>query len=167
MPRIVRSAYYVGMKNFNRRDLCIGLSAFAALGSLMAEAQAGAAAGPDGKLSKSIVFNYDQLPVKNNANGGTGRQVLSGTLPTGEFVEVHETTLPAGKMPHPPHKHSHSEFLLIREGNLEFINDGKPEPVGPGGVVFTASNVMHGLKNVGTTTASYFVVAVGVQTKES
>ena len=161
MPAIVRSAYYVGMKNLNRRDLCIGLSAFAALSSVMAEAQAGAAAGPDGKLSKSVVFNYDQLPVKNNANGGTGRQVLSGTLATGEFVEVHETTLPAGKMPHPPHRHSHSEFLL------EFINDGKPEPVGPGGVVFTASNVMHGLKNVGTTTASYFVVAVGVQTKES
>ena len=136
----------------------------------MAEAQAGAAAGPDGKLSKSVVFNYDQLPVKNNANGGTGRQVLSGTLPTGEFVEVHETTLPAGKMPHPPHKHSHSEFLLIREGNLEFPQrDGKPGlPVRPRRrSLHFASNVMHGLKNVGTTTASYFVVAVGVQTKES
>jgi quercetin dioxygenase-like cupin family protein len=171
MPAIVRSAYYVRMKNLNRRDLCISLSAFAALSSLVAEAQSGTvgspAAGPDGKLSKSVVFPYDQLPVKQNANGGTGRQVLSGYLPTGEFVEVHETTLPAGKMPHPAHKHSHSEFLLIREGNLEFINDGKPEPVGAGGVVFTASNVMHGLKNVGTTTASYFVVAVGVQTKES
>jgi quercetin dioxygenase-like cupin family protein len=159
------------MKNLNRRDLCVALSAFAAMSSVMAEAQASpatsAAAGPDGKLSKSVVFNYDQLPVKNNANGGTGRQVLSGYLPTGEFVEVHETTLPAGKMPHPPHRHSHSEFLLIREGNLEFINDGKPEPVGAGGVVFTASNVLHGLKNVGTTMASYFVVAVGVQTKES
>jgi quercetin dioxygenase-like cupin family protein len=155
------------MKNLNRRELCVALSAFAALSSVMAEAQAGAAAGPDGKLSKSVVFNYDQLPVKTNANGGASRQVLSGTLPTGEFVEVHETTLAAGKMPHPPHKHSHSEFLLIRKGNLEFINDGTPQPVGPGGVVFTASNIMHGLKNVGTTTANYFVVAVGVQTKET
>ncbi len=90
MPAIVRSAYYVGMKNLNRRDLCIGLSAFAALSSVMAEAQAGAAAGPDGKLSKSVVFNYDQLPVKNNANGGTGRQVLSGTLATGEQSGVHQ-----------------------------------------------------------------------------
>jgi quercetin dioxygenase-like cupin family protein len=155
------------MTNLNRREMMMALSAFAAMGSLMAEAQAGPAAGPDGKLTKSVVFDYDKLPVKQNANGGTGRQVLSGYLPTGEFVEVHLTTLPAGKMPHPAHKHSHSEFLLIREGNLEFINDGKPEPVGAGGVVFTASNVMHGLKNVGTTTASYFVVAVGVQTKES
>src|SRR5258707_4234794 len=104
MPAIVRSAYYVGMNNLNRRDLCIGLSAFAALSSVIAEAQAGAAAGPDGKLSKSVVFNYDQLPVKNNANGGTGRQGLSGTLATCEIVEVHETTLPTRKVPYLPHR---------------------------------------------------------------
>ena len=163
------------MKNLNRRDLCVALSALAALstvtgsvpGELPAEAQATPAAGPDGKLSKSVVFPYADLPVKHSANGGSGRAVISGTLPTGEFIEVHETILPAGQMPHPPHRHSHSELLLIREGQLEFLNDGVPQAAGPGDVVFTASNVLHGLKNTGTTTANYFVVAVGVQTKET
>jgi quercetin dioxygenase-like cupin family protein len=165
------------MKNLNRRDLCVALSALAALGtaSLSAESHAEAqstpeptpAAGPDGKLSKSVVFPYASLPVKHSANGGAGRAVLSGTLPTGEFLEVHETLLPAGQMPHPPHRHSHSELLLIRSGQLEFLNDGVPQPAGPGDVVFTASNVLHGLKNTGTTPANYFVVAIGIQTKET
>jgi quercetin dioxygenase-like cupin family protein len=167
------------MKNLNRRDLCVALSALAALGSVQAsgivggtaEAQAtparSPAAGPDGKLSKSVVFSYAELPVQHHANGGAGRPVLSGTLPTGEFIEVHQTTLPAGQMPHPPHHHRHSELLLIREGQLEFLNDGVPQSAGPGDIVFTASNVPHGLKNTGTTTANYFVVAIGVQTKET
>jgi quercetin dioxygenase-like cupin family protein len=148
------------MKNLDRRDFFVALSAFAAMGSVAAEAQAVAGPG-ETTLSQSKTFPFNQLPVKPSANGGASRAVIQGVLPTGEAVEVHETTLPPGKMPHPPHKHRHSEFMMIREGLLEFDNDGKPERVGPGGVIFAASGVMHGLKNVGDTPANYFVIAIG------
>jgi quercetin dioxygenase-like cupin family protein len=141
------------MKNLdglNRRDVLVALSAFAALGSLTAEAGAqmeGKHAAPaEQVLSQSKTFRFDMMAVKPSANGGASRAVTQGALATGEFVEVHETTLQSGQMPHLPHKHRHSEFILVREGTFEFNNDGKLERVGPGGINFNASNVMHGLK---------------------
>lgn len=150
-------------KRMNRRELCLALSSLAALGGLAldAEAQGVGDAGSEPVLARSEVFRFDQLPVADLANGGATRKVMAGVLATGETVEVHESTLPPGKMPHPPHRHRNSELMLIREGSLEFLNDGKPERLGPGGVAFAASNVLHGLKNVGETPASYFVVAIG------
>jgi quercetin dioxygenase-like cupin family protein len=151
------------MKSLNRRDLCVALSAFAAMGSVTAEGQAPGPAGQN-VLSHSETFPFDKLVVKHSANGGASRAVVQGVLATGESVELHETTLPPGQMPHPPHKHRHSEFMMVREGELEFDNDGKPERVGPGGVIFAASEVMHGLKNVGDVNANYFVIAIGRET---
>jgi quercetin dioxygenase-like cupin family protein len=148
------------MKNLSRRDLCVALSAFAAMGGVAVEAQTAGSAG-ENVLSHSETFPFDKLPVKHSANGGASRTVVQGVLATGEAVELHETTLPPGQMPHPPHKHRHSEFMMVREGELEFDNDGKPERVGPGGVIFAASEVMHGLKNVGDVNANYFVIAIG------
>jgi len=150
-----------GMKTLNRRDLCVALSAFAAMGSVAAEGQAVPSLPGETVLGQSKTFPFGQLPVKKNANGGASRAVIQGVLATGEAVEVHETTLPPGQMPHPPHKHRHSEFMMVREGTLDFDNDGTKERVGPGGVIFAASNVMHGLKNVGETAANYFVIAIG------
>ena len=151
------------MNIMNRREACVALSALAALGGfgLQANAESAVDTEKENVLSRSEVFPYDQLPVTQLPNGGTMRKVISGFLVTGEYIEVHESMLPPGKMPHPPHRHRNSEILFIREGKLEFLNDGKPEPVGPGGVVFTASNVLHGLKNVGDTPATYFVIAIG------
>jgi quercetin dioxygenase-like cupin family protein len=149
------------MENLNRRDLLVALSAFAAMGSVEAGAQAPVPVKPSEKvLSESMVFTFDSLEAKKNANG-VSRPVVQGVLATGEAVEMHETTLLPGHMPHPPHKHRHSEFMMIREGQLEFDNNGKKERVWPGGVIFAASNVMHGLTNVGDAPANYFVIAIG------
>lgn len=150
------------MNTLNRRDLCIALSTFAAMGSVPAEAQM-SSTGDVPSLVHSAIFPFDKLPVAASKNGGASRAVIHGTLATGEFVEVHETTLPPGQMPHQPHRHTHSEFLLIREGRLEVNSDGQRGIVESGGVVFTASGVLHGLKNVGDVPANYFVVAIGIQ----
>ena len=145
------------MKKMDRRELGLALSAFAALGSISAEAQT------EETLAHSELFAFDKLPVNTGANGMVARSVIRGTLATGEYIEVHETMLPPGQMPHPPHRHTHSELLLIREGKLEVTSDGQHGYVEPGGVIFTASGVLHGLKNVGDIPANYFVVAVGLQ----
>ena len=161
------------MKEINRRELGIALSAFAmleGLSGLTAEAQtpvdqtlAGQTPAAQPQLLKSEIFPYDSLPVKHSSNGGESRTVLHGTLATGEFVEVHETLLPPGQQPHPPHRHTHSEFQLVREGKLQVLGEGPNGIIGPGGVIFHASGVLHGLKNIGDVPASYFVVAIGVQ----
>lgn len=106
-------------------------------------------------------FPFDKLEPKTSATGSIGRAVFKGKLATGEFVEVHETILPPGVAPHPPHSHVHSEMWLMREGTAEFTVGDKTFRVGPGGVGFTASNVLHGVKNPGTVPCSYFVVAIG------
>jgi len=94
-------------------------------------------------------------------NGAEIRPVLKGKLATEESLEVHETTLPPGGMPHPAHHHLHSEMWLIREGTVELTINGTSHVMGPGSVGFVHSNDEHGIKNVGTMAATYFVVAIG------
>ena len=107
-------------------------------------------------------FPFNDLQPHQNANGsGEVRSITKGAIPTGEQVEVHETALHPGGSPHPPHRHKHSEFWLIREGNVEITINGKPYRLGPGSAAFAASNDLHGIKNVGQEVATYFVVAIG------
>ncbi len=147
------------MSQPTRRDLCTAFAALAALG-LPAEAQTSAEAGT---LTQSEIFHFDQLPLTPNPHGGGMRRVFQGTLATGEFIEVHETTLFPGQMPHPAHRHTHSELILLREGKL-FVTCGETSgTIEPGGIAFNASGIPHSAKNIGDIPANYFIVAIGIQ----
>ena len=137
-----------------RREMCKMLPALLPLMSGL-----DASASADGALP-SATFSFDKLPVQV-ADHAEFRRIMKGKLATGEAVEVHETTLPPNGFPHPPHQHVHSEMWLIREGTVELTINGKSHVVGAGGLGFVRSNEEHGIRNVGSTPASYYVVAIG------
>lgn len=138
-----------------RRQLCSILPAV----MLPAMVSPPASAEQD-KAMPSTIYPFEKLPVQTT-NQAQIRPVLKGKLVTGESLEVHETTLPPGGAPHAPHHHVHSEMWLIREGTVELTVNGTSYTIGPGSVGFVRSNDEHGIKNIGTTPAMYFVVAIG------
>jgi quercetin dioxygenase-like cupin family protein len=137
----------------DRRELCSLLPLALLTGAWTSDETPALASG---------VFRFNDLRPRPNANGsGNVRSIVKGTIPTGEQVEMHETELRPGSAPHPPHRHKHSEFWLVRKGTVEITINGKPNKLGPGSAAFAASNDEHGIKNVGDVVASYFVVAIG------
>ena len=90
--------------------------------------------------------------------GKNSRPIFQSPTATLDELEMHVTHLPAGKAPHPPHQHVQEELVIIKEGTLEAFQSGKTRKLGPGSVIFQASNQMHGVRNVGTTPASYYVI---------
>ena len=119
------------------------------------------AADAQSKTLPAKAYRHEDLPVRDNPNGNKSRASLDGETHAGYPVEIHETELAPGNAPHPPHKHEHVEVMLLREGTLEVTIDGVSTTVGPGSVVFCASNCFHGWKNAGSTRAAYFVMALG------
>jgi mannose-6-phosphate isomerase-like protein (cupin superfamily) len=121
-------------------------------------------ASPD--LAHSKVFSFDALAVNHMANGGESRQVVTGTLATGEAVSIHESMQPEGLPPNPAHTIEHSEFILVIEGTLEFQHDGVTETAGPGSIIYVAYGTLHRARNVGKGPARYAVIAIGGDVKK-
>jgi len=105
----------------------------------------------------SAVFDWGAM-VATPTDVGSMRSVYRGPTPTLDELEMHITTLNPGVASHPPHHHPNEELVLIKEGNVETLSQGKWVKAGPGSIIFNASNEEHSLKNSGTTPATYFVV---------
>ncbi|MGA8090620.1 MAG: cupin domain-containing protein [Terracidiphilus sp.] len=134
----------------SRRELMIALIATVST--------AGAFAAADRlPLLGSSVFDWKSVPAKPTETGSV-RSFFKVRTPTLEQLEVHVTTLNPGKSPHPPHRHPNEEMIIVRQGTVEALVNGDWKRVGPGSVIFFASNQLHGLRNVGTDPAVYHVI---------
>jgi quercetin dioxygenase-like cupin family protein len=108
-------------------------------------------------LLGSAVFDWNAVPA-NPSTTGSVRSFFKVRTATIEQLEVHVTTLNPGMSPHPPHRHPNEEMIIVREGTVEALVNGDWKRVGPGSVIFFASNQLHGLRNVGKEPAVYHVI---------
>lgn len=108
----------------------------------------------------SGAFRFEDLTARRNGSISV-RQILKGSNRTGYAIDLHESDLGPGEVPHPPHDHVHEEMLLINEGQIDITISGKTTRLTPGSVAYIASGEHHGWRNSGTTKARYFVLALG------
>lgn len=133
-----------------RRDIGVAaITALVSIGAVLA-AERTAILGP-------ATFDWKDMKPVANATGNV-RSLYKGPTATLAELELHVTTLNPGATSHPPHQHPNEELVILREGTVETLSDGKWVRLGPGSVIFNASNSLHGLRNVGTTPAVYHVV---------
>jgi quercetin dioxygenase-like cupin family protein len=139
----------------SRRDLTLCLlSATLAVASTLAVRAAVDAARP---LIGESAFDFTTLAVQKTPVGET-RSVVKGPTATLDELEMHITTLNPGMASHPPHRHPNEELVILDSGTVEVLIDGQWKRLGPGSIVLNASNVLHGLRNVGATPAQYHVI---------
>jgi quercetin dioxygenase-like cupin family protein len=133
-----------------RRDVLMGLGAAAVAPVGLRLAQGEAAKG-------SWVVEWDSVAAKTTDSGSV-RNFFNGPTATLKNLDVHVTTLNPGGAPHKPHKHPNEEMLIVKSGTIEAMINGVWTKVGPGGVVFLASNIFHGVRNAGNEPAVYHVI---------
>lgn len=117
---------------------------------------AASAARTQNKVMGSSIFDWNSFEAKPTSVGAV-RRVLQAPTATLDELECHITTLNPGASPHEPHKHPAEEVIIVKEGTVESLVNGQLKVVGPGSVIFQASNQMHTIRNVGKTPATYHV----------
>ena len=108
-------------------------------------------------VQRSTVIEWATLEAKPTAVGAR-RDVMRTPTPTLDELEIHITTLNVGQVSHPPHQHPEEELLIVKEGTVETLQNGKTSRLGPGSVIFHSSNDVHNIRNAGATPATYHVI---------
>jgi quercetin dioxygenase-like cupin family protein len=134
-----------------RRDIAVALTAVAVTLGV------GALGHAQAKILQSSTFDWASMTAQPTTVGEV-RRVMQAPTPTLDELEIHITTLNPGEASHAPHAHPDEELIIVKEGTVEALNHGASVRLGPGSVIFQASNELHGIKNVGDGQATYHVI---------
>ena len=129
-----------------------------------ARAQAPAAAPaavPKVEMKASAVFDWKNLVAKENPNGQR-RVVFDGPSAKMDELECHITTLKVGQVSGTPHTHTDEELTVVNSGTVEVIINDRRQTIGPGSVFYFAPQDTVGIRNAGSTPATYTVIKMTV-----
>jgi len=103
----------------------------------------------------SFVKEWSKITFNPHDRGGVRNYFNRATAMSSRF-EMHVTTLNAGLKSHEPHTHRASEIVLMIEGDTE-MQIGQSFYKGTSGdFYFLGTNVLHGVRNIGTKPCMYF-----------
>jgi len=135
-----------------RRDLVVAI-----LAASMAVAAVAWAQSPARAPMRSRAFRWEDMRAAATPTGAK-RVVFRERTATLDQLSAHVTTVNAGERAHDPHRHCEEELMIVKDGTVESMQNGETTRLGPGSIIFEASNELHGIRNVGDTPASYFVI---------
>ena len=130
--------------------ICLIVTTAAAAGSLTTLAA-------QQQVQRSTTFEWASLEAKPTPIGAR-RDVMRAPTPTLDELEIHITTLNVGEVSHPPHQHPAEELLIVKDGTVETLQNGKATRLGPGSIIFHSTNDLHNIRNAGPIPATYHVI---------
>ena len=113
-----------------------------------------------GPLLHSSVVKTESLQPEGAAPGAKAYVHFNGPTEQLEALACGLVTLEPGAQPHPPHRHPEEEIMIMGEGTGEFSVDGIATQVKTGDMVFAESNVLHGVRNTGSTRMVFYFVKI-------
>lgn len=120
-------------------------------------ARAADSAGPG--VLRSAVYDWAKHKVTPTKNGER-REFFNSPTVTCAKLSCHATTVKAREAAHGAHRHLDEEVVVVKEGLIEVAMNGTTYRGGPGSIFFFVSNDEHGMRNVGDTNATYYVIRV-------
>ena len=103
------------------------------------------------------VFGAGQANLTREPFGGL-RIYFDGPTDQLKAMTAGSLVLKPGMSPHPPHQHPEEELLIVKEGTVETLQNGKASRLGPGSIIFHSSHDLHNIRNAGKTPATYHVI---------
>jgi mannose-6-phosphate isomerase-like protein (cupin superfamily) len=131
----------------NRREI------LAMVGAAMAAAGASTA---EAKVSDNVLASDKVRKLEHPF--GVQHIYYQGSTDMLQIFESGSLSLKSGMEPHPPHRHPEEEIMVVTEGSGDISVEGEITKVGPGSMMFTGGNRLHGIKNTGKTPLLFYYV---------